>query len=414
MNGQKTTLLASCGAGLEYYDFIIYGLLANYIGQQFFPSTNHSTSLIAAFGIFAMGYLVRPFGGVIFGIIGDRHGRKNAFTASIILMAASTFSMGLLPNFKVAGLCAPIMFMTFRIFQGISFGAELPGAITFISEHAGEKHRGSQCSIMASSLSVGACFGTFLIYIQSTLLTEHQMLLWGWRIPFLIGGILALVGYYIRYKTTETPYFIRKQHHVQHPFVELYKQYPTSILKCIGIMLFPASFIVAFLCLPSYLHNAFRYDVQDVYLATTFGYVWSAISLPVLGWISDRIKRKLLLFVTILIFAILSKPLFALLNHGNLSFLIIFILLYQTIISCLIVSFMAMLPEFFITNVRYTGIAFCYNIVYALAGFVPMLINYFLNTTKNPYSIVFLLLIVAIVTSFSLIFVNDLTGKELR
>ncbi|EKD45572.1 MAG: major facilitator family transporter, partial [uncultured bacterium] len=198
MKQSKITFLTSVGAGLEYYDLVIYSLLANFISKQFFPSTNHVAALFATFGVLALGNIIRPLGGVIFGIFGDRFGRKKVFANTLLWMAGVTFLMGLIPDFGTIGLTATILFSLCRILQGIVFGAELPGALTLLSEHIDEKRHGLHFGFMIAAVGFGVSLGSFVTWILTTVLTEAEMLAWGFRVPFLLGGGLALIGFYIR------------------------------------------------------------------------------------------------------------------------------------------------------------------------------------------------------------------------
>ncbi len=195
MNQQyRTTLLASIGAGLEYYDFIIYGLLASYLSTLFFPPHDGAAALIGTFAIFATGYLFRPIGGILFGMISDRYGRKKAFVSVMLLMALATCTIGLLPTYHQIGISAAYLLLLLRILQGLAFGAEIPGAITFVSEHANPYYRGTHCGFLVSSVGMGAVLASALNYFISRHFSSAMVLAWGWRIPFLIGSVLAIAG----------------------------------------------------------------------------------------------------------------------------------------------------------------------------------------------------------------------------
>ncbi|PCH55749.1 MAG: MFS transporter, partial [Legionellales bacterium] len=208
MNGKKVTFLTSIGAGLEYYDFVIYGMMAPYLSSLFFVSGDASSQLIKTFAIFAVGYLFRPLGGIFFGLLADRFGRKKSFLTVMLIMASATFGIGLLPTYSSIGGMAVVLLIICRILQGISFGAEIPGAITIVSEF-NAKNKGIHCGLVISSTAIGSTLAALVLYLLSSNLDKDIMAAWGWRIPFLLGGLLAVVSYVMRSKLRETPEFTR-------------------------------------------------------------------------------------------------------------------------------------------------------------------------------------------------------------
>ena len=179
----KILVLSSLGGVLEFYDFIIYALLANYISIEFFPTGSNITSLIATFATFTVGYLVRPLGGFLFGHFGDKFGRKTTFTFSILLMAVATTLIGFVPPYAKIGISAPIILTFLRILQGLSVGGEIPGAIAYVSESIPEK-KGFACGVIFCSINFGIVFGSLFHALLSSTLSQDQMLAWGWRLPF--------------------------------------------------------------------------------------------------------------------------------------------------------------------------------------------------------------------------------------
>lgn len=380
----RATFLASLGAGLEYYDFVIYGLMASTLSSLFFAGETAS-HLSKTFGIFALGYIARPIGGVLFGVIGDTYGRKKTFLSVMLLMAASTFSIGLLPNCSQAGLFAPCALLALRLLQGLSFGAELPCAITVVNEHSNKKEWGIYTGFVISSVSLGATLASFILYILSQTLNQSAILSWGWRIPFLLGGLFSLANYFIRKHLNETPEFThlqknRKKTSLKDPILTLIKHHKKSLLLGISMTGVMSSLVIFFLSFPTYIHTHFGYEIKNGYLAVTWGMIWSSLTLPICGWISDRIGKVKVYFLTSLLLSASCFSLFSLLQIGTLTSLIIFTSIYQTIISFLSVTYFSLIPAIFSTEVRYTGLSFCYNIVYCLIGCTPM----FMVAAKSP------------------------------
>jgi MFS family permease len=401
MKQSKITLLTSVGAGLEYYDYVIYSLLASFISQQFFPSTNRVAALFATFGVFAIGNIVRPLGGIIFGVIGDRCGRKNVFANTLLWMAFATFLMGVTPTFVSIGLAATIFFSLCRIIQGITCGAEIPGAMTFLSEHIHEKRHGLHFGFMVSAIGLGVTSGSFIIWILTKTLTDEQMLAWGFRIPFLLGGVLAFVGFFVRKHIPETPAFLAMKKETCNAASIFRKDHVAQILNTLGILMFPACFIMFFLALPVYLSDVYHYAFSDIYLAMTVGHLLSTILLPIFGWISDYVGRKKMLFIAVSMFVVFGFPVFTLLQLETSWALFCFIMFGQALIAAMAACYFALLPRAFPTPIRYTGTAFSYNIAYTIAAVIPLVANYIYGVIKKPNYMAGLLIFFAVVAAIS-------------
>lgn len=402
MKQSKVTFLASIGSGLEYYDLVIYSLLANFISQNFFPSANHIASLFATFGIFAIGNIIRPLGGIILGTIGDRCGRKKVFSHTLIWMSLATFFMGLMPTFTSLGLLATILFSLCRIIQGLVFGAELPGALTLLAEHVDHKKHGFYFGFMIAAVGLGVALGSSVMWLLTKYLTNTQMLSWGFRLPFLLGGLLALIGLYIRKHLPESPKFLNLQKSSTPKLtLGIIKSHCGQVIKVIGILLFPASLVTLKLIFQVYLHDFYHFPLADIYLVMTCGYIWSAVALPFFGWLSDIIGRKTLIIAASLIMITFSFPIFCLLQTTTFWGLFAFVLFLETVIAIMAVSYFVLLPHSFTTSFRYTGSAFSYNIAYTIAAFIPMVINYIYGVLKQPMYLSWLLLVLALLTIIS-------------
>ena len=192
MKQSKITLLVSLSSALEYYDLIIYSLLANFISQQFFPDANRTAAIFATFAILTLGNIIRPISGTIMGILGDLFGRKKIFTNSMIWMAMATLAMGLTPTFSTLGFLATLLFCLGRLIQTMAFGAMAPGAFTMLSEHIDRKKHGRHFGFLASSMGLGVSLGSLVIWGLTKYLTNQAMVDWGFRVPFILGGLLSL------------------------------------------------------------------------------------------------------------------------------------------------------------------------------------------------------------------------------
>ena len=403
---KKTTFLTSLGAGLEYYDFIIYGMMAGILSPLFFGPDEEWMGLIKTFGVFAVGYLMRPIGGIVFGMIGDTYGRKKTFLAVMFLMAISTFCIGLLPTYSQIGNAAGVLLVLLRILQGLSFGAELPGAITVVCESSQKQKHGSYAGIVISSVSVGSMLASFVLFLLSQNVNQAQIHSWGWRIPFLLGGLLALANYYIRKHLQETPEFTRLQSErkltaFKEPLLCLVRQYRIEMLLGIGMTSFVASLVIFALYLPTYLTQYYSFSTSDIYLAMTWGMLWSACVLPICGWLADFVGKVRMFIGTCLVFMLGGAALFAILAQEGLAILVAFMILYQTVIACVTVCYFPLLAALFPTAVRYTGLAACYNITYSLMATAPILITALIKWSNSAKSGILFLLLFAIISAIS-------------
>ena len=211
MNKSKLILTSGIANSFEWYDYALFGHFAPVIGQKFFPNNDPSTSLLYAFLVFAIGYLMRPIGGIFFGIIGDKFGRRAALSASIICMAFPTAAIGILPTYETAGIVATSMMILVRMLQGLSMGGALTGSISFVIEHSEKNQRGFISSFSMSSICIGILLGSLVFYLTTSIFTPEQFDSWAWRLPFLIGVLIFFAGIYIKKHTAETPLFLDSQ-----------------------------------------------------------------------------------------------------------------------------------------------------------------------------------------------------------
>lgn len=406
---KKVAFLTSLGAGLEYYDFIIYGMLAGTLSTLFFSSAVSWIATMKAFAVFAIGYFIRPLGGILFGMMGDTFGRKKTFLSVMLLMATATFCIGLLPTYSTIGVTATCLLIFLRILQGLSFGAELPGAITVMSEYSEKQKRSTYSGFVISSVSIGSTLASFILYLLTQTVDKAQIQEWAWRIPFLIGGLLALVNFFIRKFVQETPEFTQLQQKsprttIKEPFLKLMLHFKKELF--IGIIMtgFVSSLVIFCLYMPTYLSTHYGYAPKDVYLAMTWGMIWSALSLPVCGYLADRIGRIKVFLGTCISFSFFGFLLFQLLAFKTVAALIVFMIIYQTVISFISVSYFALLSSMFPTEVRYTGIAFCYNIAYSLMGCLPVVITALIQQTNSPQLGIWMLIFFALSSGIGCLF----------
>lgn len=388
----KVALLTSLGSGLEYYDFVIYGMMAKYLSDIFFFPTDSLSSIIQTFIVFAIGYLIRPFGGTIIGMIADTYGRKKTFVVVMLVMGFSTMGIGLLPTYNQVGIIAPIGLLLCRLCQGISLGAELPGATTIISEYATASKLGRLCSVMLSSISIGALMATAMVAMLNKLYSYQEIIEIVWRVPFIIGGILAIISYYIRQNISETPEFLQEQTNrnkktntnVLTPLKLLLSQNLSIIAIGFGLVFFHANLVIINLYFPVYINQYFNYELTDIYGSMTISMIASFIFTIIFGWLADYISKLKILLFSLIFFSVFLFLSFILLEHATFWSLQIFFIIYQLFISLFFTSYMPILSRLFPTKMRYTAIALIYNSAYSVASFIPIIASYLLEKYQTP------------------------------
>src|SRR3990167_1942862 len=372
MNIKRLAFLTSIGSGLEYYDFVVYGLLSPYLGRLFFPTASAWASLLQALSLFAMGYLARPIGGIVFGHIGDKFGRKKALLLSASLISLATFAIGMIPDYSRVGYWGTFCLIVFRLLQGLAFGAEMPGMLTFITEHAPPRDKGLYFGFVLSAVSLGGLLGSGIPFLLSHVLTDQRMLAYGWRIPFYLGGIWSIAIFIVRNRIAETPLFMAHEaQRLTWPLMAL-RQYPNEIISGISICLFPACLIVLGIALPGYVGRYGGYAPETVFLSVFVGALSSLFILPLFGRLSDILGSRRLLYWTAGIFMVVGYGFFSLLQCTALW---VFFIVYNVIVAALANAYLQTLVTLFPVAIRFSGEGFCYNVVYSVAGFVPLLLG---------------------------------------
>ncbi|MCX7123876.1 MAG: MFS transporter [Gammaproteobacteria bacterium] len=398
----KTALLSSISTALDYYDFVIYILLASFIGPVFFSDHTAFIQNMSVLGVFAIGYVARPLGGFIFGHFADRHGRKKIFLRSILLMAFSTFSIGLLPGYSLLGNLSVALLMGCRLLQGFAQGAEIPAAITFVSEHSPTHKRGRLVGLTLAGAGIGATLASLINTLLLHLLTPSEMHQFGWRIPFLLGGLLAIAGFMIRKKSTEPFVFLNLKHVCKTPLFQTLRQYKIPVLKGMGVIALPGSLILFGLFLPNYLFFHFDYPLRQTYSIFTISLIWSSALIFISGGWVDRFGLGRVFGFLIVFSLILMIPLFKLLECRTDFALWLFLFIYEGLIGLMSGCYPPLLAQLFPTEIRMTGVALSYNLAYLFIGFVPMLALYLIQRTHSAQSVAILMCVMGLISLFSL------------
>jgi MHS family proline/betaine transporter-like MFS transporter len=415
---RKVITGASIGNAVEWFDFAIYGFLATFIAANFFPSGNETAALLNTFAIFAAAFFVRPLGGFVFGPLGDRIGRQRVLALVILLMAASTLAIGLLPTYHAIGVAAPLLLLFLRCLQGFSAGGEYGGGAVYLAEYSSDRRRGFTITFMVWSGVLGFLLGSVTVTILQAALPAGAMDSYGWRIPFLIAGPLGLVGLYIRLRLDDTPAFTELSQAGEvaaSPLKEAVRTAWRSIVQVIGLMIiFNIGYYVVFTYLPTYFIRTLHYTKTDAFVSITVACLVALLLILPLAALSDRIGRRPLLIAGSLGFAILAYPLFLLLNSGSLVAAISAHAALAVIESVFISAAVAAGVELFATRVRYSGFSIGYNVCVALfGGTTPYVVTWLTGHTGNALAPAFYVIGAAVASLVTVLTLRETAGRPL-
>lgn len=376
---RRVTLSAFIGNTVEYYDFFLYASAAAlFFGPLFFSSLPPELALISSFGSLATGFIARPLGGIVFGWLGDRIGRKPVLLITMIAMGVSTGLIGLLPTYAQLGVLAPILLVVLRIVQGLSVGGEWGGASLLTAEHAPTKKRGFLTSISQAGLGTGGALATGAMVLVA-LLPQEQQLAWGWRVPFLIGFVLVAIGLYVRLRVRESPLFLDLERaetlrrEKRRPLVEVFRTHKAAILR--GIVLATPPVIVSTLVgsfAVAYATSAGQSSSLTL-TALMFAYAACIVASPLFGRLSDRVGRRPVYLIGSISMVLIAFPLFWALDSLSVVWLFVsFILAFGLVSQSMAAGLAAILSESFPTQTRYTGVSLAYQLSGVLAGIFPL------------------------------------------
>ncbi|MGW6937418.1 glycine betaine/L-proline transporter ProP [Streptomyces xanthophaeus] len=395
---KRAVKAASLGNAMEWFDFGIYSYLAVTLGHVFFPSGNETTQLLSSFATFAVAFLVRPLGGMFFGPMGDRLGRKKVLALTMIMMAVGTFAIGLIPSHGTIGLWAPALLILFRMLQGFSTGGEYGGASTFIAEYAPDKRRGYFGSFLEFGTLAGYVGAAGLVTALYAVLDDTQMESWGWRIPFLVAGPLGLVGLYLRLRLDETPAFQKLEGGsakaakateaadgvettTKGDLAHIFRRYWPTLILCICLV--GAYNITDYMLLsymPTYLSDELGYSETHGLLVLLAVMLCLMLVISQVGKLSDRFGRKPLLMAGMVGFFVLSLPAFLLIRQGGIPAITVGMLMLGLSLVCMLGTMSAALPALFPTQVRYGSLSVGYNLSASLfGGTTPLVITALIN-----------------------------------
>jgi MHS family shikimate/dehydroshikimate transporter-like MFS transporter len=417
---KRARLSSFIGTVIEWYDFFIYGTAAALVfGKLFFPQSNTPVSTMAAFGAFAVGFVARPIGGILFGHFGDRLGRRAMLVATLTIMGLATFLIGLLPTFDQIGVWAPILLVSLRVAQGIALGGEWGGAALMVVEHAPDNERGKHSAWTQLGVPVGLVLATGVMALFTSL-TPEDFEQWGWRCPFLLSILLVFVGMLIRLAIEETPIFTQmaEQGEVKrYPALEILKSAKTTVLLTIGARFAEnGSFFIFSVFSLSYATKYLHVESRVILSAVVIAAFATMLTIPVFARMTDRIGRRPVFISGAIFTAFFAFPFFWLLNTGSPVLMTVSVILALSIgWSAMYAPQAAYFAELFEPQVRYSGMSIGAQLVAIVAGGPSPLIAMaaIAATDGQSWPIAIWLIAISSITLASVFLAPETAGRDL-
>src|SRR5882724_6296548 len=413
-NSRKAIWAAAIGNLLEWYDFGVYAYLASLIAAKFFPGSDPTASLLAAFAAYGVGFLARPLGGVVIGRLGDTKGRKTALVLTIFLMAFGTVGLGLLPSYDTIGIWAPTLLVCLRIVQGLAAGGEWGTSTAFMIEWSPPGRRGFFGSFQQVSTAGGSLLGSGVAAILTSSLSPQAMLDWGWRLPFLLGAMLLVVGAYLRQNVGETPaYEASRQAAADQPVAA---GFPLGALAFGFTIFWTVAYYTLLAWMPSFTQRFAGLTPSQALWSNTIGLIAMVIAVPFWGALSDKVGRRPLLTASALSIGLLSYPLFSLMTNGTgLALVLPVQILFGVLLALYSGAGPAAISEIFPTHLRSTWMSSGYALAVAIfGGFAPFIATWLIQVTGSPVSPTYLYLLPSAVISLAVIWrLKETAGTKL-
>ncbi|PTY76750.1 MFS transporter [Heyndrickxia sporothermodurans] len=378
MKKSRVLVASLVGSVIEWYDFYLYGTATGLVFTSlFFPNHDPAISLLLAFVTFGAGYAARPIGSILFGHLGDRIGRKAALIFTLVGMGGSSMLIGVLPTYDQVGLIGPILLVTLRLIQGIALGGEWGGAILLATEYAHKGVRGLYGSIPQLGVPIGLVAGSFSLTIINYLTTDSQFITWGWRIPFLLSGVLIIIAIWIRKGIEETPDFQQQKDSgdiARVPIIETFRHDWRNVVRAIGLKIgdgYFNVFIMSFILV--YATTYLGYSRETALGALTVGCATMLLTIPIVGYLSDFIGRKVIYVGGLILMFLLAVPYFSMINKGSAWLYIMEVIVLGVVWGAIFATQGTLFSELFPAKVRYTGLSVGYQVAAAIVGFGPML-----------------------------------------
>jgi metabolite-proton symporter len=376
----KVVIASMAGTTVEWYDFFLYGVAAAVVFPAvFFPSDDPAAGTLASLATFAIGFVARPVGGLVFGHYGDKIGRKTLLVISLLTMGVSTFAIGLLPGYATIGIAAPLLLIFLRLLQGFAIGGEWGGAVLIVSEHGDAARRGYWASWPQAGVPMGQLLANALLFLLSAVQTEEAFQSWGWRIPFLLSAVLVLIGLYVRLSVEESPIFKEAQAKAAElaaagqrdvmPIVDVFRRYPREVFTAMGARFAEnVSYYIFTVVITTYVVQRLGLTSSFVLGAVLIGAAVHLVTVPMWGALSDRYGRKPIYLLGAAGVGVWAFVFIALIDTGNFALTTIAVIGGLLFHGAMYGPQAAFLSELFGTKVRYSGASIGYQLASVVAG----------------------------------------------
>ncbi|GLW29168.1 MFS transporter [Actinoplanes regularis] len=421
----KVVLASLVGTAVEWYDFFLYGSAAALVfGTLFFPTSDPVTGTLLAFGTYALGFVARPLGGVVFGHFGDRIGRKRMLVVSLLVMGLATVAIGLLPTYATIGVAAPVLLLVCRLLQGFAVGGEWGGAVLMAAEHGDDARRGFWSSWPQAGVALGNLLATGVLWLLALVQPDEAFQAWGWRIPFLLSAVLVLVGLWVRLSIEESPVFRQARADLagrdHQPLLEVVRRYPREILLAMGMRLAEniGYYLVTVISI-TYL-TKFAGTAADKGMILTALLIGSAVQffvIPAIGALSDRVGRRPLYLTGAVGLALWSFVFFNLVGSRSEPKIILAVVVGLVLHALMYAPQAAFFSELFGTSVRYTGASVGYQLASILAGaLAPIIALKLLGDVAQPNTtaVAIYMTVASVFTVVAVLLARETAGSSLH
>lgn len=418
--GRRALVASTAGHIVEWFDFSIYAYFATYIGRAFFPSSSPYTSILSALAVFGVGFAARPFGSFVFGHYGDKLGRRNVLSGTILLMAACSLAIGILPSYETIGSAGSIMLVVARLLQGFSTGGEYTGAGLFVVEHAPDGRRGFYGSVHQAGIGIGLFLGSVSGTLLTMLLPAADIAAYGWRLPFILGGALGLLGLFMRLHVAESPQFEKAKQAgavAAAPIVEAARTHLGTMLVVGGIFVSATVNFYAFLAyLPTFATVVLKMPAQDAFLANSVGLVVFTATSLLSGLLSDRFGRKPMLLLHAGGIVLLTWPMFTYLEANRTFGALLAVqcagaALQGAFSGAGLISALELVP----TRLRYSAVGIPQSIVTTLfGGTAPFIVTAVVAQTGIPIAIAYYLIPAAAISLVTYLMMRETFREPMR
>ena len=423
-NLRRVVAASMAGTVVEWYEFFLYGTAATLVFSKVFFSetTSELNAIFLAFATYAVGFVARPVGGVVFGHYGDKYGRKKLLQFSLLLVGAATFLMGCLPTFGQIGYWAPGLLVLLRFIQGFAVGGEWGGAILLVAEHSPNKERGFWASWPQAGVPAGNLLATIVLLVLTTTLSDASFLSWGWRVAFWLSAVVVLVGYYIRTKVTDAPIFVAAQQEAEKvkatsfSVIEVLKRYPRGVFTAMGLRF--GENIMYYLVVTfsiTYLKVQVGADTSSILWYLLFAHAVHFAVVPLVGKMADRFGRRPVSFAGAALGATWGFFAFPMMNSGNFVVVTAAVTIGLMIHALMYAPQPAIMAEMFPTRMRYSGVSLGYQVTSIVAGsLAPLIAVKLLDIYDSSVPIAIYLALACLVTVVAVVFARETNGIDLK